>query len=195
MELGCRAPAIETGPFPDTPSGLFWSSTPDRNTDGAIGVHFLVGSIYADRKTANARVRRVRTGAQPPVQPLPALHVGVPLPIVEGDNGITHVVFPIGLDRAALTDVTVQYRTADDLAHASEDYQSTSGTLVSDGTAIAGTDYTPIGTTITFGDGDASPRLLAVPTLDDTVAESDRTVNLALSDPGGCARWGSPAQC
>lgn len=62
----------------------------------------------------------------------------------------------------------------------------------SDGTAVAGTDYTPLQTTVFFADGDAGQRLVSVPIIPNTVrANADKTLNLTLSQPGGCAALGS----
>jgi hypothetical protein len=58
------------------------------------------------------------------------------------------------------------------------------------GTAVAGTDYTPINTTVHFADGDTQPRVVALPILLDAVEEPDKTVMLTLSQPGGCATLG-----
>ncbi|MCU7846047.1 MAG: thrombospondin type 3 repeat-containing protein [Candidatus Thiodiazotropha sp. (ex Monitilora ramsayi)] len=59
---------------------------------------------------------------------------------------------------------------------ASIDYAS------SDGTALAGSDYTHTAGTLDFADGQTS-NTFAVPLLDDTVFEGDETVNLTLSNP------------
>lgn len=62
----------------------------------------------------------------------------------------------------------------------------------SDGTAVAGTDYTAVSGSVFFADGDAAPRLVAVPIAQDAIGgEPPRTVNLALSEPGGCAGLGA----
>ena len=61
----------------------------------------------------------------------------------------------------------------------------------SDGSAVGGTHYTPLNTTVFFGDGDAAPRSVNVPILQNRVDETDKTVNLALSQPGGCAALGA----
>jgi hypothetical protein len=58
------------------------------------------------------------------------------------------------------------------------------------GTANAGTDYTPISTTVHFADGDTEPRVVELPIVLDAVEEPDKTVELALSEPGGCATVG-----
>ena len=63
----------------------------------------------------------------------------------------------------------------------------------SDGTAVGGADYTPVTATVVFPDGDDSPRRVLVPILQDTLPEGDETVNLTLSQPGGCAALGTPA--
>ena len=63
----------------------------------------------------------------------------------------------------------------------------------SDATAIAGADYTPVQMTVAFADGDAAPKVLIVPIIHDGVAEPDKTLNLTLSEPGGCATLGTQA--
>ena len=62
----------------------------------------------------------------------------------------------------------------------------------SNGTAIAGTDYSAVATSVFFADGDAEQRLAEVPIIRNTlVGEPSRTVNLTLSQPGGCAAIGA----
>jgi uncharacterized delta-60 repeat protein len=64
----------------------------------------------------------------------------------------------------------------------------------SDGSAVAGTDYTPVHGSVLFADGDATPRAVEVPVLPDQLGgEGDRSVILTLTEPGGCATLGSPA--
>jgi hypothetical protein len=58
------------------------------------------------------------------------------------------------------------------------------------GTAVAGTDYTAAGGTLSFDDSETS-KTFAVTILDDAVSEPDKTVNLALSSPGGGASLGA----
>ena len=60
-----------------------------------------------------------------------------------------------------------------------------------DGTAVAGSDYTPLHRTVHFADGDTTPRFVQLPILNDLEqSEPDETVTIALSDPGGCATLG-----
>ncbi|MGH8237526.1 MAG: Calx-beta domain-containing protein [Steroidobacteraceae bacterium] len=61
----------------------------------------------------------------------------------------------------------------------------------SDGSATAGTDYTALNTTVFFGDGEEGRRIVSIPVTSDAIAELDETVNLSLSEPGGCAALGS----
>ena len=61
----------------------------------------------------------------------------------------------------------------------------------SDGTAIAGSDYTAVSTHVTFEDGETGRRVVFLPLLADKVAELDKTVNLTLTDPRGCAVLGA----
>ena len=61
----------------------------------------------------------------------------------------------------------------------------------SDGTAVAGRDYQALTTTVAFADGDSAPRAVRVPVLPNTRVDGDRTVNVTLSKPGGCATLGA----
>jgi uncharacterized delta-60 repeat protein len=62
----------------------------------------------------------------------------------------------------------------------------------SDGTAVAGTDYTAQRATVFFADGDTGQRLISVPIIPNSVRDdADKTLNLTLSQPGGCAALGS----
>jgi uncharacterized delta-60 repeat protein len=64
----------------------------------------------------------------------------------------------------------------------------------SDGTAVAGEDYTAMNSSVFFADGDTTPRELALDVINDSDhSEPDSTVNLTLSQPGGCAALGVPA--
>lgn len=62
-----------------------------------------------------------------------------------------------------------------------------------DGTGRAGIDYQPVLTTVHFGDGDSGTRVVELPIIPNMLDEADRTVLLALSEPGGCASLGTPS--
>lgn len=61
----------------------------------------------------------------------------------------------------------------------------------SNGTAIAGSDYTAISGTLSWADGDVTTKTFSVPMINDGVGESAETVALTLSNPGGGAALGS----
>jgi Calx-beta domain-containing protein/putative Ig domain-containing protein/SdiA-regulated protein len=63
---------------------------------------------------------------------------------------------------------------------------------VSNGSAVAGSDYTTVSGTLSFGAGQTS-KTFTVPILADTLDEADETVNLALSQPTGGATLGAPS--
>lgn len=56
-----------------------------------------------------------------------------------------------------------------------------------DGSATVGSDYAAVSRTLTWSDGDASPKTVAVPLLDDQDREGDETLKLLLSQPVGTA--------
>jgi len=61
-----------------------------------------------------------------------------------------------------------------------------------DGTAIAGSDYTPVSGTLAFGPGEAT-KTFTVPVMSESAYEGDETFQVALSNAGGGANVGSPA--
>jgi len=62
-----------------------------------------------------------------------------------------------------------------------------------DGTATAGSDYTTATGTLTWAAGDNGTKSFTVPVTNDTIAEGNETVNLALSAPTGGASLGTPS--
>ncbi|WP_428310343.1 Calx-beta domain-containing protein [Hydrocarboniphaga sp.] len=61
----------------------------------------------------------------------------------------------------------------------------------SNGSASAGSDYTAVSGTLSWANGDAANKTFTVPITDDAPAESNETVNLTLSVPGGGATLGT----
>ena len=61
---------------------------------------------------------------------------------------------------------------------------------VADGTATVTADYSDVSQTVTFLDGETS-KTITVPIVDDTVAESDETVSMSLSNATGGASVGT----
>jgi hypothetical protein len=88
---------------------------------------------------------------------------------------------PAAVSTTATVTVT---RTGTNLAGASVQFAT------SNGTAIAGADYTATGTTLVFGAGETS-KSVAVPILVNAVPQGNKTVNLSLSNPGGGATLGA----
>jgi ribosomal protein L35AE/L33A len=62
----------------------------------------------------------------------------------------------------------------------------------SNGTATAGSDYTAVNGNLSWADGDMANKTFTVPILNDTLAEGNETVKLALNGPTGGAVLGSP---
>ncbi len=63
--------------------------------------------------------------------------------------------------------------------------------VTSDGTAVAGSDYTTASASLSFADGETT-RTITVPILDDGVIENAETLTVTLSAPGGGATLGNP---
>ncbi|MEW6354015.1 MAG: S8 family serine peptidase [Pseudomonadota bacterium] len=61
------------------------------------------------------------------------------------------------------------------------------------GTASAGADYTAASGVISFAAGDGAPKTFFVPITNDPAVETNETVRLSLSNPGGGASLGTPA--
>ncbi len=57
----------------------------------------------------------------------------------------------------------------------------------SDGTAIAGTDYTAVNQTLSWGDKEAGVKTIAIPIIDDQIAQGDLTFHISFGSPMGGA--------
>jgi hypothetical protein len=93
--------------------------------------------------------------------PVPGLTVDS-LFVTEGDTGSSIATFNVRLSNATSQTVTVNYAT-------------------SDGTAVAGSDYTAVAGSLTFAPLETS-KSINVPIINDTVDEVDETINLNISD-------------
>lgn len=58
------------------------------------------------------------------------------------------------------------------------------------GTAVADSDFEPVNVTVFFADGDSEPRVVEIPIFEDPDPEGNETVELELSQPGGCVQLG-----
>jgi len=85
--------------------------------------------------------------------------------VLEGNSGTTPLTFTVAMIPVSVTDVTVDYAT-------------------SDGTGIAGTDYTGASRTLTIPAGQASGTI-AVSVSGDKTSEPNETLTLTLSNPVG----------
>jgi hypothetical protein len=86
---------------------------------------------------------------------------------LEGNSGTSGFVFTVALDSAAPQDVNISYTTQD-------------------GTALAGTDYTPISGVLTIPKG-ITQATLTVPVIGNTVDQLNRTFSMVLSNISGAA--------
>jgi hypothetical protein len=119
---------------------------------------------------------------------------------LDGRNGLVKIC----VTKQSLTPATLGF-AASDYSVAETGHQTTvvvlrsggsSGRVTvdyatSDGSARAGTNYTPVSGTLSWADGDISQQSFDVPVLDDGVQDGTHTVNLTLSNPTGGATLGS----
>jgi glucose/arabinose dehydrogenase len=125
---------------------------------------------YAWEYKNSANFSWALTGTEGPGQP-GTLHFSAPTySIIENQPTATITVTRTG---GSTGSVSVQYVT-------------------SNGSATAGSDYTTTGGTLTFLAGETS-KTFTIPITNDTVMESNETVNLTLSNPTGGATLGSQA--
>ncbi|HEX2162478.1 MAG TPA: Calx-beta domain-containing protein [Thermoanaerobaculia bacterium] len=89
------------------------------------------------------------------------------------------------VDEGGTVTVTVQRVGGDDGA-VSVSYATSNG-------SAGGADYQSRSGTLSWADNDDSPKTFQVPTVEDNQVESDETVNVLLSSPGGGAGLGAPA--
>lgn len=92
----------------------------------------------------------------------PSLSIA-PASITEPDGGITNLTFSVSLDAASARIISVDYSS-------------------SDGSAVAGNDYTAASGTLTFVPGDTSESV-TVSVIGDTLFEGDETLTVTLSNP------------
>ncbi|HEX8216225.1 MAG TPA: Calx-beta domain-containing protein, partial [Allosphingosinicella sp.] len=96
--------------------------------------------------------------------PVPAAAVA-DAAIVEGNSGVTYLVFTVNLSFAPTAPVTIDYAT-------------------SNGTATAGSDYLAVSGQLAFAAGEAS-KTISVPIVGDTVPEGNETLTVTLSNASG----------
>ena len=95
----------------------------------------------------------------------PRLSIGDPSAVTEGDSGAVSVSFNVTLSPAAPFDVTFKYATGPS------------------GTAIAGSDYTPVALTERTIPAGSTGTSISVDVLGDTNEENDETFSVTISDP------------
>jgi hypothetical protein len=121
-----------------------------------------------------------------------------------GDSGLavpsTATLKVTANDTPAIRFSSTMYSVSEDAGSATITVTRTAGAAAtvtvhyatSNGTAIAGQDYTAVSGTLTFGPNVMS-RNFAVPILQDTITEGAETINLTLSNAGGGAVVATPS--
>lgn len=85
--------------------------------------------------------------------------------VIEGDSGTVAATFLVSLSAPAAHEIRVDYATAA-------------------GTATAGSDFVPVGGTLTFAPGETS-KTISVPVVGDRINEADETLLVNLANPVG----------
>jgi hypothetical protein len=112
----------------------------------------------------------------PIVEPTPELTPGI--------LGFSAPIFTVREDGTAIAAVTV-VRTD------GSDGEISANVLLSDGTATESADYINQPITITFGEGDTTPKTVPITIIDDTEVEPTETINLSLGNLAGGAVLGT----
>lgn len=169
-DLATNDPVVSTGPITVSPSSFRTATTihvtyaPVEMADdtGILDIHSDDNDqpVYPVNLTGSAIDPSVLAGE---------LQIVVPwwlgrIEAVEGDDIIVEVARTNGYSGA----ISVDYST-------------------SDGTAVSGIDYTPVNGTLTWLDGDATPKSFTIPTTADAQYELVETIGLALSNATGGA--------
>ncbi len=145
--------------FRISPDGSFDPSFKFPNTDNIASNSLRTLLLQRDG--------RILTALGPVLNDSPSLIAlaGTSASVVEIEGGVT---------------LTVE-RLFGSVGPASVDFQTT------DGTALAGTDYTATSGTLTWADGDASDRTITIPITDNSTIQGSRDFSVSLSNPAGAA--------
>ncbi len=123
---------------------------------GILFTGLLLGACQEDHIAPRAEMLATSDDAPPEVVTFPAN-------VVEGDEGVTELVFSIELNSTSHTTTRLDYSTGD-------------------GTATAGSDYHPVQGTVTIPPGKRTASI-RVPVLGDEEDENDESLVLRLSNP------------
>jgi hypothetical protein len=133
------------------------------------------------------------TGLEPTYRPLPPpIEVSTPAPCEGGVDPAAGVLqfsaasYELAEQPFAGTSAVEITRTQGSAGEVSVTFTAAGGT------ATPGVHFVPQTTVVYFADGDTAPRIVPVEILLDAEAGPDRTVELTLSDAGGCASLGTP---
>jgi Calx-beta domain/FG-GAP-like repeat len=146
-------------PAGPNPSGI---AAADFNSDGYVDV--AVAVVNANPSGISLLVNDGVWNGDPPPPALPVLTIGNAT-VDEGNSGSVAASFAVTLSQPSNGTITVQYST-------------------SNGSAIAGSDYTAASGTLTFAPGETG-KTIAISVLGDTVVEPDETFFVNLSSPDG----------
>src|SRR5437867_5584896 len=109
------------------------------------------------------------------------------LPAAHGQSNVLSFSAATYMSSEAASNVSISVlRTGDTTNTVGVSYST------SDGSATAGLDYQPASGTLTFTNGQTVASF-SVPLLNDSLLETNETVNLALTNPTGGATLGSPS--
>lgn len=143
-------------------------TTAEPNETLTVTLSAPTGATLDTDTTATGTITNDDT-APPAPTPTPAPTPATPVvsvtgaTVTEGSSGDTPAPFTVRLSAATTGTVRVAYRTADNTATAGSDYRSTTGTL-------------------TFAAGETT-KVVPVPVIGDTTAETDETFGFVLSSP------------
>ncbi len=163
---GTHSVTADDGSFERVASSSWTTFSQTFNSAGDVGYHCSVHGLPGSGMFGTVHVAGGGGGTPGTLQ----FSAGT-ASVGEGAGSKTITVTRVGGDDGA---VSVHYATAN-------------------GTATAGSDYTAASGTLNWANLDDNPKTFTVAITDDSAQESNETVALALSAPGGGATLGSPS--
>ncbi|MEJ6486264.1 Calx-beta domain-containing protein [Nostoc punctiforme UO1] len=154
----------------------------DKETSKTVNIPIINDTVYEPTETVNLTLSNPTGGAILGTQKTATLNI-VDNDGVAGTIQFNNTAYSINENGTPITAVTLTRTGGSDGAVSVR-------VNLTNGTAIAGSDYTNTPITVTFANGETS-KTVTIPIVNDAIAESNETINLTLANPQGGATLGT----